>query len=171
MGLWCHEISLCETFLREKLLLSWGLAKGADKVISRKAKEENGCRSLYISVSETRRDFVPEMGRPGEETSWILDKSWVWRAGNYPLSCHHRLSHPCSLLPQSYSALKKDGQRLSTLMKRGEAVEARPARLVTVYSIALLRFQPPLFTLGKMHRFEIICLLVSLFCVWLILYS
>ncbi|EGW08541.1 probable tRNA pseudouridine synthase 1 [Cricetulus griseus] len=50
-------------------------------------------------------------------------------------------------VPPLYSALKKDGQRLSTLMKRGEAVEARPARLVTVYSIALLRFQPPLFTL------------------------
>ncbi|CAO2585935.1 Pseudouridylate synthase TRUB1 [Lemmus lemmus] len=50
-------------------------------------------------------------------------------------------------VPPLYSALKKDGQRLSTLMKRGEAVEARPARLVTVYSISLLRFQPPLFTL------------------------
>ncbi|XP_076419500.1 pseudouridylate synthase TRUB1 isoform X1 [Peromyscus maniculatus bairdii] len=50
-------------------------------------------------------------------------------------------------VPPLYSALKKDGQRLSTLMKRGEAVEARPARLVTVYSISLQRFQPPLFTL------------------------
>ncbi|KAL1788282.1 putative tRNA pseudouridine synthase 1 [Sigmodon hispidus] len=50
-------------------------------------------------------------------------------------------------VPPLYSALKKDGQRLSTLVKRGEAVEARPARLVTVYSISLLRFQPPLFTL------------------------
>ncbi|XP_059112032.1 pseudouridylate synthase TRUB1 [Peromyscus eremicus] len=50
-------------------------------------------------------------------------------------------------VPPLYSALKKDGQRLSTLMKRGEVVEARPARLVTVYSISLLRFQPPLFTL------------------------
>nr|XP_042122278.1 probable tRNA pseudouridine synthase 1 [Peromyscus maniculatus bairdii] len=60
-------------------------------------------------------------------------------------------------VPPLYSALKKDGQRLSTLMKRGEAVEARPARLVTVYSISLQRFQPPLFTLGMMERFEIIC--------------
>ncbi|OBS70765.1 hypothetical protein A6R68_00698 [Neotoma lepida] len=50
-------------------------------------------------------------------------------------------------VPPLYSALKKDGQRLSTLMKRGEAVEARPARPVTVYSVSLLRFQPPLFTL------------------------
>ncbi|XP_036919726.1 probable tRNA pseudouridine synthase 1 isoform X3 [Sturnira hondurensis] len=46
-----------------------------------------------------------------------------------------------------YSALKKDGQRLSTLMKRGEAVEAKPARPVTVYSLSLQRFQPPFFTL------------------------
>ncbi|XP_045147463.1 probable tRNA pseudouridine synthase 1 [Echinops telfairi] len=50
-------------------------------------------------------------------------------------------------VPPLYSALKKDGQRLSTLMKRGEAVEAKPARPVTVYSISLQRFQPPLFTL------------------------
>ncbi|XP_036029636.1 probable tRNA pseudouridine synthase 1 [Onychomys torridus] len=50
-------------------------------------------------------------------------------------------------VPPLYSALKKDGRRLSALMKRGEAVEARPARPVTVYSISLLRFQPPLFTL------------------------
>lgn len=50
-------------------------------------------------------------------------------------------------VPPLYSALKKDGQRLSTLMKRGEAVEAKPARLVTVYSISLQKFQPPLFTL------------------------
>ncbi|XP_038940651.1 pseudouridylate synthase TRUB1 isoform X4 [Rattus norvegicus] len=46
-----------------------------------------------------------------------------------------------------YSALKKDGQRLSTLMKRGETVEARPARPVTVHSISLLKYQPPFFTL------------------------
>ncbi|XP_008061599.1 probable tRNA pseudouridine synthase 1 isoform X1 [Carlito syrichta] len=50
-------------------------------------------------------------------------------------------------VPPLYSALKKDGQRLSTLMKRGEAVEAKPARPVTVYSISLKKFQPPFFTL------------------------
>ncbi|XP_036919725.1 probable tRNA pseudouridine synthase 1 isoform X2 [Sturnira hondurensis] len=50
-------------------------------------------------------------------------------------------------VPPLYSALKKDGQRLSTLMKRGEAVEAKPARPVTVYSLSLQRFQPPFFTL------------------------
>uniref|UniRef100_I3M2Q4 Pseudouridylate synthase TRUB1 n=1 Tax=Ictidomys tridecemlineatus TaxID=43179 RepID=I3M2Q4_ICTTR len=50
-------------------------------------------------------------------------------------------------VPPLYSALKKDGQRLSTLMKRGEVVEAKPARPVTVYSISLQNFQPPFFTL------------------------
>nr|XP_017513563.2 probable tRNA pseudouridine synthase 1 isoform X2 [Manis javanica] len=50
-------------------------------------------------------------------------------------------------VPPLYSALKKDGQRLSTLMKRGEVVEAKPARPVTVYSLSLQKFQPPFFTL------------------------
>ncbi|XP_068876195.1 pseudouridylate synthase TRUB1 isoform X3 [Aphelocoma coerulescens] len=52
-------------------------------------------------------------------------------------------------VPPLYSALKKGGERLSTLMKRGEAVEAKPARPVRVYSLSLQQFQPPLFTLGK----------------------
>ncbi|XP_058154311.1 pseudouridylate synthase TRUB1 [Dasypus novemcinctus] len=50
-------------------------------------------------------------------------------------------------VPPLYSALKKDGQRLSTLVKRGELVEAKPARPVTVYSLSLQKFQPPFFTL------------------------
>ncbi|XP_017897145.1 PREDICTED: probable tRNA pseudouridine synthase 1 isoform X2 [Capra hircus] len=50
-------------------------------------------------------------------------------------------------VPPLYSALKKDGQRLSALMKRGEEVEAKPARPVTVYSLSLQKFQPPFFTL------------------------
>ncbi|XP_043332687.1 probable tRNA pseudouridine synthase 1 isoform X2 [Cervus canadensis] len=50
-------------------------------------------------------------------------------------------------VPPLYSALKKDGQRLSTLMKRGDVVEAKPARPVTVYSLSLQKFQPPFFTL------------------------
>ncbi|XP_068255322.1 pseudouridylate synthase TRUB1 isoform X1 [Nyctibius grandis] len=50
-------------------------------------------------------------------------------------------------VPPLYSALKKDGERLSTLMKRGEAVEPKPARPVRVYSLSLQQFQPPLFTL------------------------
>ncbi|XP_032047123.1 probable tRNA pseudouridine synthase 1 [Aythya fuligula] len=50
-------------------------------------------------------------------------------------------------VPPLYSALKKDGERLSTLVKRGEAVEAKPARPVRVYSLSLQQFQPPLFTL------------------------
>lgn len=47
-----------------------------------------------------------------------------------------------------YSALKKDGQRLSVLLKQGHKVEAKPARPVTVYNLSLQEFKPPLFTLG-----------------------
>uniref|UniRef100_A0A8C8SAD2 Pseudouridylate synthase TRUB1 n=1 Tax=Pelusios castaneus TaxID=367368 RepID=A0A8C8SAD2_9SAUR len=50
-------------------------------------------------------------------------------------------------VPPLYSALKRDGQRLSSLMKKGEAVEAKAARPVKVYSLSLQNFQPPLFTL------------------------
>ncbi|XP_054839846.1 pseudouridylate synthase TRUB1 [Eublepharis macularius] len=50
-------------------------------------------------------------------------------------------------VPPLYSALKKDGQRLSTLVKKGEPVEEKPARPVTVYSLTLKNFKPPLFTL------------------------
>ncbi|XP_053167995.1 pseudouridylate synthase TRUB1 isoform X2 [Hemicordylus capensis] len=50
-------------------------------------------------------------------------------------------------VPPLYSALKKDGERLSTLVKEGYAVEAKPARPVMVYSLTLRNFKPPLFTL------------------------
>ncbi|XP_053496613.1 probable tRNA pseudouridine synthase 1 isoform X1 [Ictalurus furcatus] len=50
-------------------------------------------------------------------------------------------------VPPLYSALKKDGKRLSTLLKEGQEVEAKPARPVTVYSLSLQDFNPPLFTL------------------------
>lgn len=51
--------------------------------------------------------------------------------------------------PSSYSALKKDGQRMSHLMSTGQKVEAKPARAVTVYNLTLQEFEPPLFTLGQ----------------------
>nr|XP_020467394.1 probable tRNA pseudouridine synthase 1 [Monopterus albus] len=50
-------------------------------------------------------------------------------------------------VPPLYSALKKDGQRLSDLLKKGHKVEVKPARPVTVYSLTLQGFEPPLFTL------------------------
>lgn len=54
----------------------------------------------------------------------------------------------CNIWACRYSALKKDGKRLSTLLKEGHEVEAKPARPVTVYSLSLQDFNPPLFTLG-----------------------
>ncbi|XP_069564912.1 pseudouridylate synthase TRUB1 [Brachyistius frenatus] len=50
-------------------------------------------------------------------------------------------------VPPLYSALKKDGQRLSVLLKKGHKVEAKPARPVTVHNLTLQEFKPPLFTL------------------------
>ncbi|MEE6509139.1 hypothetical protein FKM82_024535 [Ascaphus truei] len=52
-----------------------------------------------------------------------------------------------SFFSPSYSALKKDGKRLSSLLREGAEVEAKPARPVTVYSLSVSAFQPPLFTL------------------------
>ncbi|XP_030631034.1 pseudouridylate synthase TRUB1 [Chanos chanos] len=50
-------------------------------------------------------------------------------------------------VPPLYSALKKDGKRLSVLLKQGHEVEAKPARPVKVYSLTLKEFSPPHFTL------------------------
>ncbi|XP_077205984.1 pseudouridylate synthase TRUB1 isoform X2 [Paroedura picta] len=50
-------------------------------------------------------------------------------------------------VPPLYSALKKDGQRLSALAAKGEVVEAKSARPVIVYSLSLKNFKPPLFIL------------------------
>ncbi|KTG31596.1 hypothetical protein cypCar_00005024 [Cyprinus carpio] len=50
-------------------------------------------------------------------------------------------------VPPLYSALKKDGQRMSVLLKQGQEVEAKPARSVTVYSLSLQDFSPPCFTI------------------------
>ncbi|XP_008312368.1 pseudouridylate synthase TRUB1 [Cynoglossus semilaevis] len=50
-------------------------------------------------------------------------------------------------VPPLYSALKKDGQRMSHLMSTGQKVEPKPARAVTVYNLTLQEFEPPLFTL------------------------
>lgn len=54
-----------------------------------------------------------------------------------------------------YSALKKDGQRLSVLLNKGHKVEAKPARPVTVYNLGLREFTPPHFTLGSYATLDI----------------
>nr|XP_033799562.1 probable tRNA pseudouridine synthase 1 isoform X2 [Geotrypetes seraphini] len=50
-------------------------------------------------------------------------------------------------VPPLYSALKKGGQRLSSLVMKGKVVDAKPARPVKVYGLWITAFQPPLFTL------------------------
>lgn len=49
--------------------------------------------------------------------------------------------------PPTYSALKWKGKRLSDLARRGVLIAAKP-RQVTIHSISLLDFQPPLFTIS-----------------------
>lgn len=93
------------------------------------------------------------------------------KASSHPFPAVVLFSHSFLILLSlsylvSYSALKKDGQRLSTLMKRGEAVEAKPARPVTVYSLSLQKFQPPFFTLGKMEKIKIICIYMYFYFVF-----
>ncbi|XP_056386041.1 pseudouridylate synthase TRUB1 [Hyla sarda] len=50
-------------------------------------------------------------------------------------------------VPPLFSALKKNGKRLSCLVREGAEVEAKPARPVVVHKLSLTDFQPPLFTL------------------------
>ncbi|KAM9324601.1 pseudouridylate synthase TRUB1 [Gastrophryne carolinensis] len=50
-------------------------------------------------------------------------------------------------VPPIFSALKKDGKRLSNLAREGGPVQEKPARPVTVHQLSLTHFQPPLFTL------------------------
>ncbi|TRY99237.1 hypothetical protein DNTS_003381 [Danionella cerebrum] len=52
-------------------------------------------------------------------------------------------------VPPLFSALKKDGKRMSDLVVQGQKVEAKPARPVTVYNLSLEDFSLPQFTLGK----------------------
>lgn len=72
-------------------------------------------------------------------TALQLSKDWMWPQDFL------------SFFVFRYSALKKDGQRLSVLLKKGHKVEAKPARPVTVYNLSLQGFNPPHFTLGSPH--------------------
>ncbi|XP_017747951.1 PREDICTED: probable tRNA pseudouridine synthase 1 [Rhinopithecus bieti] len=89
----------------------------------------------YIAIGELGKatDTLDSTGKVTEEKPYgkahLISKSLsILALLSFPFSFSHLIS---------YSALKKDGQRLSTLMKRGEVVEAKPARPVTVYSISL----------------------------------
>lgn len=155
MSLWCQRLH------NTKLCLLWDIFQGEAAASGLGASE--GSYQGDLQESWGGRWTLPTVyvrcrirSRPGRVFSVrSCSLSSTPPPREILLSPQH-LSHS-TLSSQSYSALKKDGQRLSTLMKRGEAVEARPARLVTVYSISLLRFQPPLFTLGRTESFGIIC--------------
>nr|XP_058910360.1 pseudouridylate synthase TRUB1 isoform X3 [Kogia breviceps] len=124
--------------LKEKLLAVVGIGRGTKLLTSMLSGSKR-----YIATGELGKatDTLDSTGKVTEEKPYdkitqediegILQKF----TGNI------------MQVPPLYSALKKDGQRLSTLMKRGEVVEAKPARPVTVYSLSLQKFQPPFFTL------------------------
>lgn len=110
----------------------------------------------YVGLHpETRADHKERLAGFQECSQWEDLLTTLQSLGFLPQPL--TFSFPLSPYRTSYSALKKDGQRLSTLMKRGKAVEARPARPVTVHSISLLEFQPPFFTLGEMGD-SLLCL-------------
>uniref|UniRef100_A0A8D0WA31 Pseudouridylate synthase TRUB1 n=1 Tax=Sus scrofa TaxID=9823 RepID=A0A8D0WA31_PIG len=124
--------------LKEKLLAVVGIGRGTKMLTSLLTGSKR-----YIAIGELGKatDTLDSTGKVTEEKPYdkitqediegILQKF----TGNI------------MQVPPLYCALKKDGQRLSSLMKRGKVVEAKPARPVTVYSISLQNFQPPLFTL------------------------
>ncbi|XP_040848425.1 probable tRNA pseudouridine synthase 1 [Ochotona curzoniae] len=97
----------------------------------------------YIAVGELGRatDTLDSTGKVTEEKPY--DK--ITRGDME--SILQKFTGNIMQVPPLYSALKKDGQRLSTLVKRGKIVEAKSARPVTVYGISLQKFQPPFFTL------------------------
>ncbi|XP_035526309.1 probable tRNA pseudouridine synthase 1 [Morone saxatilis] len=96
---------------------------------------QSGDRELQ-DQHECLQTFVGE----GNTTEFDSDLT----GGPYSATFSHDLLMFCHF---SYSALKKDGQRLSVMLKKGHKVEAKPARPVTVYNLTLQEFKPPLFTL------------------------
>ncbi|XP_021570864.1 probable tRNA pseudouridine synthase 1 isoform X2 [Carlito syrichta] len=124
--------------LKEKLLAVVGIGRGTKMLTSMLSGSKR-----YIAIGELGKatDTLDSTGKVTEEKPYDKIKQEDIEG------ILQKFTGNIMQVPPLYSALKKDGQRLSTLMKRGEAVEAKPARPVTVYSISLKKFQPPFFTL------------------------
>uniref|UniRef100_A0A3Q0R0S9 tRNA pseudouridine(55) synthase n=1 Tax=Amphilophus citrinellus TaxID=61819 RepID=A0A3Q0R0S9_AMPCI len=110
-----------------------------------------GADSLHIQVLLHKYIAVGELGKATDTLdatgSVILEKEFEHITR---LDMEEKLkafTGDIMQVPPLYSALKKDGQRLSVLLKKGHKVEAKPARPVTVYNLTLQEFKPPLFTL------------------------
>uniref|UniRef100_A0A8C2PCY0 Pseudouridylate synthase TRUB1 n=1 Tax=Capra hircus TaxID=9925 RepID=A0A8C2PCY0_CAPHI len=101
-----------------------------------------GTKMLTSMLSGSKRYIA--IGELGKATDTLDSTGKVTEEKPYVCKCTDITTLKVFM---NYSALKKDGQRLSALMKRGEEVEAKPARPVTVYSLSLQKFQPPFFTL------------------------
>ncbi|XP_070219556.1 pseudouridylate synthase TRUB1 isoform X2 [Bos mutus] len=124
--------------LKEKLLAVVGIGRGTKMLTSMLSGSKR-----YVAIGELGKatDTLDSTGNVTEEKPY--DKITQEDIE----SILQKFTGNIMQVPPLYSALKKDGQRLSTLMKRGEVVEAKPARPVTVYSLSLQKFQPPFFTL------------------------
>ncbi|XP_074151789.1 pseudouridylate synthase TRUB1 isoform X3 [Sminthopsis crassicaudata] len=124
--------------LKEKLLAVVGIGKGTKMLTSMLSGSKK-----YIATGELGKatDTLDSTGKITEEKPYDQIKQEDIEG------ILQKFTGNIMQVPPLYSALKKDGQRLSTLMKKGEVVEAKPARPVTVYSLSLQKFQPPLFTL------------------------
>ncbi|XP_070326351.1 pseudouridylate synthase TRUB1 isoform X6 [Odocoileus virginianus] len=124
--------------LKEKLLAVVGIGRGTKMLTSMLSGSKR-----YIAIGELGKatDTLDSTGKVTEEKPY--DKITQEDIE----SILQKFTGNIMQVPPLYSALKKDGQRLSTLMKRGDVVEAKPARPVTVYSLSLQKFQPPFFTL------------------------
>ncbi|XP_041066462.1 probable tRNA pseudouridine synthase 1 isoform X2 [Carcharodon carcharias] len=125
--------------LKTKLLKVVGIGKGT-KMLSGMLS----CSKKYTTVGELGKatDTLDALGMVTEEQSYDhitkddLESALKKFAGNIMQT------------PPLYSALKQNGQRLSCLMKKGKAVEAKPARPVVVFSLSVQDYNPPLFTLN-----------------------
>ncbi|XP_066477138.1 pseudouridylate synthase TRUB1 isoform X3 [Tiliqua scincoides] len=124
--------------LKAKLLSVVGIGKGTKMLGDMLAGSKK-----YTAIGElgNATDTFDSTGKVTEE------KPYDWITQEDLENVLQKFTGSIIQAPPLYSALKKGGQRLSTLVKKGVAVEAKPPRPVTVYSLALKNFKPPLFTL------------------------
>ncbi|XP_051778415.1 probable tRNA pseudouridine synthase 1 [Erpetoichthys calabaricus] len=115
-----------------------GIGKGT-KMLSNMLKGSK----KYTTVGEFGKttDTLDATGKVTEELSYDHIKK------DDLIKILQKFSGNIMQVPPLYSALKKDGQRLSVLVKKGVPVEAKPARPVTVFNLELQNFSLPLFTL------------------------
>ncbi|CAI9587833.1 unnamed protein product [Staurois parvus] len=112
----------------------------------------DGTKMLGTMLSGSKEYSV--IGELGKETDTLDDSGTVTEEKPYDHITRKDLEKVLKTftgnimqVPPLFSALKKDGKRLSCLVREGAEVQEKPARQVTVYGLSITDFQPPLFTL------------------------